>query len=64
MEKKNKNCALCQGKGKLRNVKTFFQIGPYHLGKEDFKEDCFVCKGQNTFEIQEENEINSKKTLH
>ena len=44
--------------------KCIFQIGPYHLGKEDFKEDCFVCKGQNTFEIQEENEINSKKTLH
>ena len=53
-----------KGKGKLKTIKTLVQIGPYRLGKEEYKDDCFFCNVQNTFEVHDENEVNLKKTLH
>ena len=55
---------MCQGKGKLKTIKTLVQIGPYHLGKEEYKDDCFFCNVQNTFKEYGEDETNLKKTLH
>ena len=61
MEKNNKNCPVCLGKGKVKTVKTIAHIGNYYLGKEEYKEPCYFC---NLEEFVNNNDEGPRKTLH
>jgi len=54
----NKDCPMCKGQGKIKTIKEIAHIGPYHLGKESFSEDCAFCQTSNF------NEENEERIIH
>ena len=61
MEKKNKDCPVCHGKGKVKVIKPIAHFGSWHLGKETYDDPCYFCN-LNEYDSIEEN--NNKKILH
>ena len=61
MEKKNKDCAVCHGKGKVKSVKTIAHFGSWYIGKETHDDPCFFC---NLEEYNPEKDNDHKRILH
>ena len=43
MKKKNKDCPVCYGKGKVKVIKPIAHIFSWHLGRETYEDPCFFC---------------------
>ena len=59
MKKKNKDCPVCHGKGKVKVIKPVAHIFSWHLGK-DRDEPCYFCEVQELNADNEENCIGFK----
>ena len=46
MTKKNKDCPVCHGKGKVKVIKPVAHIFNWHLGKETYDDPCFFCNAE------------------
>ena len=61
MKKKNKDCPVCHGKGKVKVIKAVAHIFSWHLGKETFEDPCFLC---NLEEFNKDTENMDRGKLH
>ena len=61
MTKKNKDCPVCRGKGKVKVIKPVAHIFNWHLGKETYEDPCFFC---NEEEFGKDTESIDIRKLH
>ena len=61
MKKKNKDCPVCHGKGKVKVIKPVAHIFSWHLGKETYEDPCFFC---NLEEFNKDAESIDIRKLH
>ena len=61
MTKKNKDCPVCHGKGKVKVIKPIAHIFSWHLGRETYEDPCFFC---NLDEFKKDTHIPGVDKLH